>query len=114
MSIVYCAGKYCYEYLANNRTPEIVLNRMSRREKAQERLSVFLHLIFGVVAAVIAWNRNKKEDIVLRSLITILAFFFGALYLLYISASLLVHNDETRQKYLDLLASDAMVVSCGR
>lgn len=117
MSLVICGAKKCYDFVNDSNHYKMYgyypRRAMSGQEKIKEFISLLIHLSAGFMAAYIAWDRNKSSGIVVQLLVSILAFLFGVIYLVYITGVLLLNNDSKRDSYLNLLAQNSAAAAGG-
>ena len=106
MSLV-CYGAYKYWGGGNN----------SRRNNsgATDLLAMLVNLFAGLIAAYIAWNRNEDNGLLSQIVISVIAFLFGFLYLVYFVGFVLLEDNLFKNTYLlnmpenqlDILAQSA-------
>jgi hypothetical protein len=65
----------------------------------KETLTCLFHVFAGVMAAYIAYNRNKNEGPLVAVTMAVLAFMFGFLYLLYIMAAVVLQDPAYKGVY---------------
>ena len=105
MSLVVCGVQKCVEYVKDDNVKKFRVQ--SKEEKTREFIMMLLHVFTGVIASVVAWNRHAKDGILVQVLVSVLAFLFGCLYLVYITTVLLLDTDsEGKNQYLDLVAKE--------
>jgi len=63
-------------------------------------ISMLVNLFAGLIAAYIAWNRNKESGVFAQVVISVLAFLFGFLYLLYLVGFVLLEDKLFQKTYL--------------
>ena len=108
---VYCV-KLGYDSFCFKTSPFSLYQMKTSVEKTKMFINFMLNVIFGVIAAVVAWRRNKDEHQLLRILITLIAFLFGGIYMLYIlAAGLVIGNSGQKENFLNKLAETANLTS---
>lgn len=64
-----------------------------------ETLTCLFHIFAGVLAAFVAYNRNKNEGPFMAVGMAVLAFFFGFIYLLYWVSAVILQDPAYRGSY---------------
>lgn len=75
----------------------------------RESLVCLLHIFAGVLAAYIAYNRNKNEGPVTAVFISVLAFIFGFIYILYWVCAVILQDPKYSDSYGLGSVSDEML-----
>lgn len=105
MSLAYCGVQKCVDYMNGvDRQYRI----MDRNERLREFLMLLFHVFSGVVAASIAWARHASDGTFIQVLMSVLAFLFGTLYLVYITGVVIFQNPAKKQRYLDLVTQQTL------
>lgn len=92
MSIAYCLGKKCFEL----NDPQSMIENNSITDFA----SFLVHLFASIIAAYIAWNRTASMGLGMQVLMTVLAFLFGVLYLIYLVGVVMMGDSLFKKTYL--------------
>jgi hypothetical protein len=78
--------------------------REDPHKKLKEFLSLLVNLFAGVIAGTIAWHRNapRGEDgsVLVQVVMTVIAFLFGALYLIYFVGFVLMDSALFTKAYV--------------
>ena len=102
MSLVWCIGKSCTEL--NSYNPKLILQNSSN----EDFVSFLIHLFASVIAGYIAWHRAGHMALPWRLIITVLAFMFGILYLIYLVGVVMVGDSLFKKTYLVNMAESEM------
>ena len=100
MSLVCYGIKKCYDRMSGKAYYKVEYEREDANKKVKDFLSLLVNLFAGVIAATIAWNRNANEGMFVQILVSVLAFFFGILYLIYFAGFVLMDSSLFKKTYL--------------
>jgi hypothetical protein len=99
MSLV-CYG--AYKYWGDHKKTNLNDLQISKSQykRIAQKIMFFVHLFAGLIAAYIAWNRNRKNGIVMQIIVTVIAFLFGFLYLIYLVGFVMLDDELFKTTYL--------------
>lgn len=100
MSLAYWCGKKCYEFVNYG---------YFDLSNPRETMNCLFHIFAGVLAAFVAYNRNKNEGPFMAVGMAVMAFFFGFIYLLYWISSVVLQDPAYRSSYGMSGANDKML-----
>lgn len=100
MSLIVCGAQRCYKYMKGEWHPMY----MDADQRGKELLEFIVHIIAGVLAAGIAYNRMEGSSLLMRILAAIVAFMFGLLYLVYVVGVMALGDEKERGKYQTAMA----------
>lgn len=90
MSLMYYCGQKCYEFINYG---------FFDMSNPREAIICLFHVFAGVMAAYIAYNRNKNEGPLVAITMSVLAFFFGFFYLIYWTATVILQDPKYKSSY---------------
>jgi len=100
MSLMFYCGKKCYEFMNHGHFD---------LSNPKETMNCLFHVFAGVMAAYIAYNRNKSEGPIMAVAMAVIAFMFGTLYLIYFVAAVILSEDAYKGSYGMSAASDELL-----
>lgn len=112
MSVAYYCVKNCVSYL-DSKKESGVLSRFNKFNEQHMKMHFIAHMLTGIIAAYIAFMRNKNEPVIKQLLLTALAFVLGFIYIMYylIFVQFFNINNESREDIKDLLATGLQAFS---
>lgn len=108
MSLVCYCIKKSYDKLTGQSYYSIYKKAADPHRPLKDFATLLINVFAGIVAACIAWKRNEHEGLFTQVLISVLAFFFGALYLIYFVGFVLINSQLFRKSYMIDLNEDAL------
>ena len=104
MSLVCYGIKKCYDRMSGKSYYKLEYEREDPHKRVKEFLSLLVNLFAGVIAGTIAWHRNAPRDeegsVLVQVVMTVIAFLFGALYLIYFVGFVLMESSLFRKAYV--------------
>ena len=82
--------------------------RKDQHRTMKASISLLVNIFAGVIAATIAWNRNANEGMFVQIFVSVLAFLFGALYLVYFVGFVLMDSSLFKKTYLLDIPADRL------
>lgn len=114
MSLVCYGIKKCYDRMSGKSYYKVEYDREDPNKRVKDFLSLLVNVFAGVIAATIAWNRNANEGMFVQIFVSILAFLFGALYLIYFVGFVLMDSTLFRKTYLLDIPEDRLATLASR
>ena len=107
MSLVCYGIKKCYDRMSGKSYYKMTYEREDPHKKLKDFITLLVNVFAGVIAACIAWNRNAQHGPIVQVFVSVLAFLFGALYLVYFAGFVLMESSLFRKTYMiDLPANE--------
>ena len=113
MSLVCYGIKKCYDRMSGKSYYKLEYEREDPHKKLKEFLSLLVNLFAGVIAGTIAWYRNaprgEEGSVLVQVVMTVIAFLFGALYLIYFVGFVLMDSALFTKTYVFNQPSEEML-----